>query len=336
MTNTVKTKLNFMGNAALVLALVIAGLIVAFGQTKQKELRLAYVMSSGGTSQAGAEEFARLVEERTNGNINVRLYPNGVLGNERILVESLVLRGVDMVITGSAIIGWYAPEYGVIEAPFLFRDYVHLDMVLDGQIGKDIEAAIRRKFNLHFLTHFHRGPRYLTTTNRKVYSPNDLSGLKLRVPELPVYIRSWAAFGANPTPVAFNDMFMALRQGVVEGQENPLEVIYTSHLHETQNYIMETEHLLGFYSIVVGHYFYEKFSEHEQKIIIQAAKEAGRYQNSLLEKFEEEYKKRLIESGVEFVEVNREAFERLALEKLPPVFEEDWATGIFETIQNLQ
>ena len=321
---------------AILFVLIVVTIICVGGRRAPKELRLAYVMSPGGTSHAGAEKFAELVKERTQGTINVRLYPSGVLGNDRILVESLALRGVDMVLTGTALIGWYAPEYGVLEAPFLFRDYQHLDRVLSGRIGKDIEAAINRKRGIHFLAHFHRGPRYLTTTAKKIHAPRDLKGLKLRVPELPVYIQSWAMFGANPTPVAYNDMFMALKQGVVEGQENPLEVIYTSHLHEVQNFVMETRHLLGFYTVAVGDHFFQKYSRQEERILTEAITEAAAYQNGLLADYEKEYRNKLAESGVEFVDVDRDAFEQLALQTLPPAFENEWAPGIFETIRNVQ
>lgn len=298
-----------------------------------KEFRLAYVMAPGGTSHSAAENFSNLVSEKSNGRIKVKLYPNGILGNDRILVEGLRLKSIDMVITGTSIIGWNAPEFSVIEAPFVFRDYEHLEKVMVGEIGKEIEAAVYEKRKIHFLAIMHRGPRYLTTTKKIVRTPEDLSGLKLRVPELPVYIKSWRIFGANPTPLAYSDMFMALKQGVVDGQENPLEVIYTSHLYEAQKYIMETEHLIGFYIAAVGDYFYEKFNEQERAIIIDAINDATKYQNELVEKYENEFKKKLKQSGVEFIEVDKDAFEELAVKELPGLFHNKWAPGIYERIK---
>src|SRR5690606_22353995 len=126
------------------------------------------------------------------------------------------LNGVDMVIAGPSVIGTFAPEYGFIEAPFLFRDFRHLDNVLYGPIGKGLEEVLTRRQGLHFVDFFHRGPRYLSTTNTIVREPGDLQELKLRAPALPVYIKSWSLFGANPTPVNYTDMFIALKQGVVE------------------------------------------------------------------------------------------------------------------------
>lgn len=301
-----------------------------------KEFRLAYVMAPGGTSHAAAVKFSELVNDKTSGKIKVRLYPNGILGNDRILVEGLSLRSIDMIISGPSIIGWNAPEYGVIEAPFVFRDYNHLDKVMHGDIGKEIEAAIYKKRKIHFLAFLHRGPRYLTTTNKIIKTPKDLIGLKLRVPELPIYIKSWRIFGANPTPLAYSDMFMALKQGVVDGQENPLEVIYTSHLYETQKYIMETQHLISFYVACVGDYFYKKFNNHEQTIIIEAINEAAIYQNNLVKKYEKDYKEKLKSSGVKFIKVDKDAFENLANQKLPKLFKNIWAPDIYERIKAIE
>jgi TRAP-type transport system periplasmic protein len=316
--------------------LIIISIFILFScsENKQyKEFRLAYVMAPGGTSHSAAEKFSELVYKRSGGKIRVKLYPNGILGNDRILVEGLRLRSIDMIIAGPSIIGWNAPQFSVIEAPFVFRSYEHMEKVMYGEIGKEIETAMYKQRKIHFLAFLHRGPRYLTTTNTIIQEPKDLQGLKLRVPELPIYIKSWRTFGANPTPLAYSDMFMALKQGVVDGQENPLEVIYTSHLYETQKYIMETKHLISFYVASIGDYFYEKFTDQEQHLLTEAIKDAAVYQNDLVIKYDAEFREKLIASGVEFIEVNMEAFEELAVETLPDLFRDRWAPNIYERIK---
>jgi len=316
--------------------LIIISIFILFScsENKQyKEFRLAYVMAPGGTSHSAAEKFSELVYKRSGGKIRVKLYPNGILGNDRILVEGLRLRSIDMIIAGPSIIGWNAPQFSVIEAPFVFRSYEHMEKVMYGEIGKEIETAMYKQRKIHFLAFLHRGPRYLTTTNTIIQEPKDLQGLKLRVPELPIYIKSWRTFGANPTPLAYSDMFMALKQGVVDGQENPLEVIYTSHLYETQKYIMETKHLISFYVASIGDYFYEKFTDQEQHLLTEAIKDAAVYQNDLVKKYDAEFREKLIASGVEFIEVNMEAFEELAVETLPDLFRDRWAPNIYERIK---
>ena len=301
----------------------------------ESELKLAYVMAPGGTVHLGALEFARLVEENTNGAIKVKIYPNAQLGNDRELNESLILGSVDMIIVGPAVIGWYAPKYGATEVPFIFRSYEHLTNVLNGEIGDEIRENLKKR-GIHFINYWLRGPRYLTTTNRIIRTPADLQGLKLRVPELPAYIHSWRVFGANPTPLPYSDMFMALRQGVVEGQENPLDVIYSSHLYETQKYVMETEHLLSFYLIETGDQFYKKFSQENQEIIIDALKKAEIFHNDLIQEYEMIYRKEIEASGTEFIEVDRRAFEELAMKVIPPYFKDAWVPNLYERIVSVE
>ena len=324
--------MNFYNKIIILLLTII--IISCTTNKDYKEFRLAYVMAPGGTSHAAAEKFSKLVYEKSKEKIKVKLYPNGILGNDRILVEGLSLRSVDMIIAGPSIIGWNAPEYGVIEAPFVFSSYEHMEKVMHGEIGKEIEKSIYKNRKIHFLAFLHRGTRYLTTTDKIVKTPSDLNGLKLRVPELPIYIKSWKVFGANPTPLAYSDMFMALKQGVVEGQENPLEVIYTSHLYETQKYIMKTKHLISFYIACIGDYFFEKFDKNEQEIIIDSIREAAQYQNDLVKKYEEKFTDELKAAGVKFIDVDRNAFEKLAVQKLPESFKDIWLPGIYQRIRN--
>jgi len=317
---------------SIVMLGLLAGQACSSSGEESRVLRIAYVMAPGGASHEAGLKIAELVEKYSDGKISGQVYPNGVLGNDRILVEGLKLGSQDIVIIGTSAIGWYLPDYEFIEAPFLFRDYAHLDSVLYGDIGKEIEQKIYEKSGIHFLAYLHRGSRYLTTTNTEVRSPDDLKGLKMRVPELPVYIKSWEIFGANPTPIAFSDMFMALKQGVADGQENPLEVIYTSHLYETQAYVMNTRHLVGFYEVAVGDRFYKKFSSEDQAIIMRAIQEAAEYQNKLVDEYEDFYRSKLEESGVRFIDVDRAAFEKLAKEKLPVEFRDTWELDVFERI----
>jgi len=190
------------------------------------------------------------------------------------------------------------------------------------------------EFGFHYLGYFLRGPRYLTTTNRVIHTPDDLAGIKLRVPDLDIYITAWEIFGANPTPLAFSDMFMALRQGVVDGQENPLEVIYTNNLHEVQQYVMETDHLLSFYILAVGDSYFNRFSNKERNAIQEAVDQAVEYHDNLMEEYEKRYRKEIESSGAEFIKVDRQAFEKLANEKLPIVFKNKWKTGVYEAIKN--
>ena len=298
-----------------------------------KILRMAYVSGPTELLHTAAKRFAEDVSKRTGGRVRVKLYPGGQLGDDRETIEGLKLGSIDMTATGCAFIGWYAPEYGLVEAPFLWRDYGHIDRVWHGEIGRELRETIRRRAGVEMLYLWYRGPRYLTTTSRIIHTPADLHGLKLRVPELEVYIKSWQTFGANTTPLPFTDMFMALKLGVVEGQENPLATIYGNHLQEVQKYIMETRHLIGFYVFCVGPLFEQRFTPEERKAILGAAAEATAWHNREVARCEVEYREKLIADGVEFVPVDREAFVKLAKEKIPAEFENVWKPGLYRRIQ---
>ncbi|MFV2066980.1 MAG: TRAP transporter substrate-binding protein [Pirellulales bacterium] len=297
-----------------------------------KIVRMAYASGPAELLHRSAEQFARFVAEKSNGKLHVRRYPSGQLGHERAVIEGLKLRSVDIVVTGCAIIGWYAPEYGAIEAPFAWRDYDHIEHVWNGPVGEALRETMRSRAGIELLYKWYRGPRYLTTTSRKIITPDDLKGLKLRVPELDIYIKSWQTFGANVTPLPFNDMFMALKLGVVEGQENPLATIYGNHLQEVQKYVMETQHLIGFYLVAVGPHFRTRFTNEEQQWILEAAKEATDWHNSEVEQSEADYRKKLQDAGVEFVPVDREAFRKVAIERIPQKFETTWKEGLYRRI----
>ncbi len=306
------------------------------GPSGPRELKLAYVMAPGGPAHEAAEYFAKLVEEKTAGRVRVKLYPSAQLGNDRELAEGLSIGSVDLVLGGTAPIGWYLPQYGAIEAPFAFRDYEHLDHVLHGEIGREIATAFADQRGILILDWWHRGPRYLTTTNRKVTTLADLAGLKLRVPELPTYIEAWRILGTNPTPITYSEIFMALKQGIVEGQENPLEVIYTSSFHEAQRYVMKTEHLLGVFMLMTNRYTFDCLTSEQQTAVREAAVEAGRKEHELMVQYDEEFARKLQEAGMEFVEVDREAFRKPVVKELPKKFEKEWVPNLFQRIADTE
>ena len=297
-----------------------------------KIIRLAYTAGTSELLHLASVRLAERVKAESGGRLVVRLYPSGQLGNERELMEGLRLGSADMIVTGLAIIGWYAPEYGVFEVPFLWRDYDHLQKVWNGPVGEELRAVMQARAQVRLMQPWFRGPRYLTTTSRKVLSPDDLKGMKLRVPELEVYIKAWQIFGANVTPVPFTDMFMALKLGVVDGQENPLATIFASHLNEVQKYAMETRHLISFYVPAIGPYLERRLDAEERALLMRALDDATRWHNEEVERAESEYRAKLEAAGMTFVPLDTEPFRRLARERLPPPFAHVWKPGLFGRI----
>ncbi len=321
--------------APVVLATALLAAGCGDGRARPKVVRIAYNPGPSELLHRAAERLAKQVAERSGGRLQVRLYPSGQLGNERELSEGLRLGCVDIIVTGQAVVGWYAPEFGALEAPFVFRDAAHIGRVWDSPIGDELRATMRARAGIRLLRPWLRGPRYLTTTSRKVSAPEDLKGLKLRVPELEVYIRAWQTFGANTTPIPFTDMFMALKLGVVDGQENPLATIHANHLDEVQRYIMETRHLIGFYLPSVGDHLERRFSPEERALLLQALEEATVWHNAEVERAEAEYRRDLERAGVEFVPLDTAPFRRLARDRLPGQFEGVWKPGLYAAVSEM-
>ncbi|NEU31076.1 TRAP transporter substrate-binding protein [bacterium LRH843] len=298
---------------------------------------IGYINATGSETDLGANRFKELIEERTNGDVTVNIFPDSHLGGERDMLEGMKLQTVDVVITGDALFGMFAPEYGGISLPFLVKDTDHLDRVLDGEIGQEIDGVIRETLNSRILDYWHRGPRNLTA-NKEINSPDGLSGMKLRVPELPLIVEAWKVLGANPTPMAFNELFVALEQGTVDGQENPLDMIYTSKLHEVQTHVMITEHLVAPMIVVMNNDKFESFPEDIQTKIEEAFEEAGTYQKQLVKDNEAEYLKKIVDDGTIIVEeVDRDAFSKKIQESdLEKKFEKEWVPGLIDRIRELE
>ncbi|MDR0335767.1 MAG: TRAP transporter substrate-binding protein [Planctomycetaceae bacterium] len=301
-------------------------------QEKPKLFRVAHVYGQSELVHKAVEHFAEQVKKKSGGSIVVRLYPNGQLGKEREIFEGLRLHSIDMMISGSSIFGWYTPEYAVVDVPFLFQNYDHIKKVWQSKIGTEMRQIMNERTGAEILDLWFRGPRYLTASSKIIRSPEDLHGFKLRVPEFEIYLKSWQAFGANVTPIPVTDLLMALKFGVVDGQENPLSTIYGNNLHEVQKYIMRTEHLLGIFAVCIDQSFRNRFTDREQMIILNAVKTTTDWHNAELFAAEREYEQKLQEFGIEFIDVNRETFRCLAREKIPQLFKDRWATDILKRI----
>jgi tripartite ATP-independent transporter DctP family solute receptor len=321
---------------ALLMALVGAACGCGRDRGTPAVFRIAYAQGPTELLHLAAVRMAEQIERESGGKIKVRLYPSGQLGNEREIVEGLKLGSVDMIVTGGAVIGWYAPDFGAFEAPFVWRDYAHVERAWDGAPGEGLRNALAARADIRLLRPWFRGPRYLTTTSRKVLGPDDLKGLKLRVPELEVFIKSWQTFGANVTPIPFTDIFMALKLGVVDGQENPLATIYANHLHEVQKYIMETHHLVSFYLPAVGTRFERRFDEAERTLIMRAFGAATAWHNQEVAHSERTYRQEIEKAGAVFVPLDVEPFRKLARERIPAQFKGVWKPGLYEQLSQMR
>lgn len=295
-------------------------------------LRFGHLANEQNIWHQAAEKFKEEVEANSEGRIEVRLYPSEQLGNEMDVINSIQLGTADMTITGESLQNW-APKAAMMAVPYAFRDSEHLHAAVNGEIGAEIEEQIIERTNLVPLAWFERGSRELTS-NRPIRTPDDLDGLRLRVPNVPLFVDTWQAMGARPTPMAFSEVFTALQQNTLEGQENPLSLIESASFNEVQDYVNMTGHVRSWIYVVIGRNQLENMPEELQQVVRDAAQTMQAFEADLFTEDQTRLEQALQERGMEFIEVDVDAFSEAArpavLEALTPEQRE-----LFDAIQDL-
>src|SRR5665648_381832 len=299
---------------------------------KKTVIKMGSIFNTGGPADENAKFFKKLVEERSKGQLEIQLFPSSQLGNEGDMIDGITIGSVDMALTGDGPINMFVPEYAALNMPYAFRDLEHLQKVLNGPIGKEISDKIVEKKGARVLDWWTRGPRYLTA-NKEIKSPDDLKGIKMRVPELTVYTEAWKAMGAIPTPITFAELYSSLQQHVVDAQENPLELIYTSSFFETQKYLMKTKHVYGPYMLFISDKIMKSLPEDLQKIVTDSAKEAGQQEMKDTLKAEDKFLADLKAKGMTIVDVDANLFSD-KIKDVPARLEKElkWKPGLYQAI----
>jgi tripartite ATP-independent transporter DctP family solute receptor len=231
---------------------------------------------------AAARAFKDIVEAETSGQIEVNLFPAGQLGGERELIESTKLGTIQMSMVSGAIAGQFKPAM-VLDIPYLFSSAPVAWAVLDGPFGKELSEAILKTTGMRNLAYGETGFRNFTNSKRVIKSPADMAGLKFRVMETPLYITMVKSLGASPTPIAWPEVYTSLQQGVVDGQENPVGVIYNNKLYEVQKYLILDGHAYGADFMLINDKFFNSLPAEQQNIIKMAAIVAGNCGRSIQE-----------------------------------------------------
>jgi TRAP-type transport system periplasmic protein len=257
---------------------LLAGLMLAQAQV---QLTFASAYAPDDHQTLAVDEFARLVEEYTNGEVRINVAAGGVLGGERDVAEGIQLGTVDGAILGG-ILQNFDPAMAILEFPFLFKNTEHVNAVMQGDVGELIRQRLVAETGIRALGYVMRTPRELTTL-RPVESLADLRGMQIRVPEMQAHLETWRALGANPTPIAFTEVYNALQQGVVDGQENPIGVIYANGFGEVVDYLAWTDHLVGFMLITISDAKYQQLTPTQREALVRAAEDARIYNDQNLE-----------------------------------------------------
>ncbi len=264
------------------------------------KLRLAHVVNEKDGFHIAAVKFKELVEEKTDNKVQIEIFPNATLGDERTLLEGMQMGTIDMGVITNGPVANFLPEIAVFELPFLFSSPEEAYAVLDGPIGQELLDKLET-VQLKGLAYAERGFRNLTNSKRPVTRPEDIKGLKIRVMENPVYIDTFQALGANAVPMAWTEALTALQQKTIDGQENPVNVIYSFKLSETQKYLSMTRHTYAPAIFVMSLDKFNSLPEDIQTVFTECAQQAAEYERQVNADSEKQQLEEIRAQGMEVV-----------------------------------
>jgi len=281
----------------------------------------------------GVDVLAQEVEKGTNGRIIIKNFFSGSLGGERESIESVQLGTQELAGTSTGPVPNFVPAVKILDIPFLFRDKAHARAVLDGPIGQALLKEFDSK-GFKALAWTENGVRHMTNSKRPINMPDDLKGLKMRTMENPVHVAAYKGFGIITTPMAFPEVFTALQQGVVDGQENPLSVIMAAKFDQVQKYMTLTAHVYSPAILLMNKAAFDKLSPADQKVFLDGAKMAAAAMRARVDKDDASGVEELRAKGMSIIEnFDKAAF----VAKLAPVFtqfEKEFGKDKIEAIRN--
>ncbi|MGX0878092.1 tripartite ATP-independent transporter DctP family solute receptor [Roseovarius sp. MBR-154] len=314
----------------------LAALALATAGHAQQNIVIGHSLSPQSHYGVGAQAFIDTLTELSGGTFTGEQAPAGQLGGERDMIEGLQIGSLDVVITSTGPLGNFVPQVYALDLPFLFRDYDHARTTLDGEIGQELLDEIGKN-NLVGLAWSENGFRHVTNSQRPVRTPEDLEGLKLRTMENRVHMAAFEGMGAAPTPMAFPELFGALQQGVVDGQENPVTVITASKFWEVQKYVSLTGHVYSPAVVLASPILFDGLTEEQQGWFRQAAKASAAATRAEVNRLEEAGVEMLRENGMEVItDIDKAPFAKLAAESSYSVYTDQYGSEMVDRIKAVE
>ena len=279
-----------MKRAGIYAAMLFAGLMAApagAADIKSRNIKVGIGLNADHPQGKAVAKFGELVEQKSDGKIKVKLFAGGLLGNDVSMVSSLQGGTQEMTIPDTSTLVGIAglKEFGLINLPFLINSSQEADALLDGPWGQKLMAKLPEK-GLVGLGFWENGLRQISNNRHPINKAEDISGLKLRVIQNPLFIDTFKALGANALPMPFPEVYTALETGTVDGQENPLATLLTSKFYEVQKHTVISNHIYSVWAFLISKKFWDKLSPDEQKILTEAANEATAFERKTIRDFE--------------------------------------------------
>ena len=263
-----------------VLASAVIAAVFATSVEAKTILRMATDVSRDNSQAVGAEHFAKLVAEKTNGDVQIKFYPDGTLGSSQAIVSGTRTGNIDIAMIGTVNLGGLAEGFLALDLPFIFKDSAHVYRSLDGKAGAELFAELD-KVGLTGLAFFENGFRNITNSRKPIKIPEDVKGLKIRVPQSQTLVKTFEALGANPVPMAYGELYTAMETGAIDSQDHPTSTLYAGKFYEVQKYLSMTHHGYAAVTLVMNSRKFDKLSPEYQQIFLDCAKEAAKFQREL-------------------------------------------------------
>jgi tripartite ATP-independent transporter DctP family solute receptor len=297
--------------------LAIVAAIAAAPAAAQQKLKWAHVYEVSEPYHTESVWAAAEIKKRTNGKFDIEVFPASTLGKETDINQGMTLGTVDMIISGPSFAARSYPRLGIAYYPFIFRDADHLLAYSKSPVFAEMVEEFRAKTGIQILAYTYYGARQ-TTSNRPFTDCAGMKGLKIRVPDVPAYMATPKACGANPTPIAFAEVYLALQNGTVEAQENPLTTIEAKKFYEVQKAIMMTSHIVDGLTTQVAPHVWSKLTDQEKAIFTEVTREAAARATDKIKKRESELADEFKKKGLQIVQVDRKSFIDAVLKSSTP------------------
>ena len=295
-------------------------------------LRWATVLPTNHPMVAMMDRVAKEVREKTGGAVEIQTFPAGQLGSSRDVIESTSGGAIQIVDEGAAQFGQFVPQFSILEAPYIWRDAAHIRKVLSSSIVDDMNAQLVAKRQMRVIGSTYYGKRHVTSGNKAINTVADMQGFKLRIPEVDTFRAMAEAWGARPTPMNISELYLALSQGAVDGQENPLPTIQSAKFNEVQKYLILTGHIITPRLVVVNENTWQGMAAKDRDVLKAAVATHGQTQDNDILGQEAKLTDTFKAGGMNVITPDLESFRKPVLASVPAKFEAKWGKGLWEKI----
>ena len=280
---------------SVVMALMVAAAAFAGQAEAATTLRLGHVVADNSSLDKGLDYFAKLVSDKSGGELKIQVFPNSSLGDNTAMMEQLQFGSLDMMAPSVAALSGFTPSTAIFDLPYLFKNEAAAEEVLDGPLGDNVGKALEPQ-GFYLLGWMTQSWRHLTC-NKEVTKPADVAGIKIRTMDSKYHMAHFNTLGASAIPMAMSELYTALQQGTIDAQENPYTNIVNSRFYEVQKYVVETGHIYDACPLIISTLTWKRLDDNQKKIIKEAAAEAVNWERKEVKKDDDLFREQVKKSG---------------------------------------